>query len=390
MPVALAGLGDVAVALMLLLLAAALTLLIYVLVNSLGKAPVIGSWISGTLSGWLTDARNALLNASKSSWHGLIDLINWCNSLSTSILVHAYQFYDEASAAISRIVYVRLPQFLGSAYSSALSLYDTVRAEIASDYSQATSYAASLVAGAESWVQAQVSQLAAEASSLFTRAEQDALAWVGDAETAAANLVTESSTALRADIAGAEQYAASEVSALAASTQAAVNQLANDITGGLATAETLAYSQLEAAVRGITTDLETIGDSAVSLAWPDAVPDLQALRDTLGADFPWLNDLLGLLAGAGTAGLLGALIRSMATSQALTRLATDCIVPNCRNLSGLGKFLQALSGDASEAAMLAWLVEAITNPSGWASDTNALLGGPANDTITAVRGLLGV
>lgn len=390
MPVALAGLADVAYALMLLLLAAALTALIYVLVNSLGKAPVVGSWISHTLAGWLTDARNALLKSARSSWHGLVNLFNWGNHLLATILVHGYQFYDEASAAVSRIAFVRLPEIAGHAYSQALALYDTARADITSAYQQATHYAAGLVSAAEAWAQARINQLALEATSLFTRAEHDALTWVSQAESGAANLVTESSTALRADIASAEAIAAHEVSALQASVQAAVNQLAADITSGLQTAEALASSQVTALQRGIVTDLETIGDSAISIAWPDAVPDLQALRGILGADFPWLNDLLGLMAGAGTAGLLGALIRSMATSQALTKLATDCIVPNCRNLGGLGSDLQQLLGLLSDAALAAWIAELVHSPGAWAQDMQATAAPAGDSVITSARTLLGI
>jgi len=390
MPIALGDLGAAAAALFLLLIAAALWVLTQLLVNTLGKAPVIGSWISNTLAGWLNDARNAILSAAGSTWHGLIDLINWGNSLFTSILVHAVQFYDSASAAISRIVYVRLPELAGSAYSQALSLFDSARAEVTSAYDQAVSYAAGLVSSAESWVTAQLTQLALEASSLFTRAEQDAAALVSQAESDAASLITQASTALQAEITQAEQLAASEVSTLAASVQSAVNQLASDITSGVAGAEALAYSQLQAAVGGITTDLETIGDSAVSLAWPDAVPDLQALKGVLGSDFPWLNDLLGLLAGAGTAGLLGALIRSMATSQAVTKLATDCIVPNCRNLGGYGNDLANLLSGLEDAALLAWLVQMVTDPSGWASDL-ASEGAPISQgAVSAATSLLGV
>lgn len=389
MPVALAGLADVAYALMLLLLAAALTALIYLLVNSLGKAPVIGSWISGTLAGWLTDARNALLNAAKSAWHGLVNLLNWCNTLMLTMLVRASEFYTEASQAISRVVFVRLPELAGNVYSQALSLYDTAKAEIITAYNQAIGYATSVLHTAEQTAQVLTQEAISEGQALFARAEADTLALVGRAEADAANLVTQASTALQSDIASAEALAAHEVSALQASVQSAVNQLANDLTGGLASAEALAYSQVQALQQGIITDLETTGDAAVQLAWPDAVPDLQALRGVLGADFPWLNDLLGLMAGAGTAGLLGALIRSMATSQAVTRLATDCIVPNCRNLSGLGSLLQDLEGLLAGDLLFSLLAAAVADPQAAARDIEAALYQPAADTVSLISQLLG-
>lgn len=389
MPVALAGLADVAYALMLLLLAAALTALIYLLVHSLGKAPVIGSWISGTLAGWLTDARNALLRAASASWHGLVNLFNWGNHLLVTMLVHAYQFYTEASDAISRVAFVRLPEFASSVYGQALALFDTARAEVITAYNRAISYATSVLSVAEQTAQVLWQSAVSQAEALFARAEADTLTLVGRAEAGAANLVTEASTALQADIASAEALAAHEVSALQASAQSAVNQLANDLTGGLASAEALAYSQVQALQQGIVTDLEQTGDAAIRLAWPDAVPDLQALRGVLGADFPWLNDLLGLMAGAGTAGLLGALIRSMATSQAVTRLATDCIVPNCRNLSGLGSLLQDLEGLLAGDLLFSLLAAAVADPQAAARDIEAALYQPAADTVSLISQLLG-
>jgi hypothetical protein len=292
--------------------------------------------------------------------------------------------------SLARLYDVTLPSLENRAALWATSLFSQAYAAINSDFTQSLSYANGLFTRAEAVAQGWVNTALLYAADLFARAEADALALVSRAEADAANLVTQASTALQAQITSAEALAAREVSGLAASTQAAVNQLANDITSGLAGAEALAYSQVQALQRGIVTDLETIGDTAVGLAWPDAVPDINALRGVLGADFPWLNDLLGIMAGAGTAGLLGALIRSMATSQALTRLATDCIVPNCRNLSGLGNDLSQLLGIISEGALLAWLAEMVANPQGWARDTGTVLGPIGNDSISAARTLLGV
>jgi len=91
----------------------------------------------------------------------------------------------------------------------------------------------------------------------------------------------------------------------------------------------------------------------------------------LGADFPWLKDLEQVLAGAGAAGLAGALIRSLAGTQAITKLAEECIVPNCLNLSGFGSELHNLLGVAGDAALLAFLVTAVADPAGWAADMAA-------------------
>jgi hypothetical protein len=390
MPVALPDLGALAAALFLLLIAAALWVLIQLLVNSIGKAPVIGSWIVTNVGGWLNDARNAILAAQSASWHAFIQLLKWTIDLLVIWPAKLALALWNLAQGLERTVFVRLPLLAQQLYGETVQALDTAETYALSLGNRLALSVTAALGSLENWTQARVDALALEATHLFNVAEQDVTAALARAEADAANLVTQASTALQADIASAEALAAHEVSALQASVQAAVNQLAADMAHGLASAEALAYSQVQALQGAIVTDLETIGDSAIGLAWPDAVPDLQALRGVLGADFPWLNDLLGLLAGAGTAGLLGALIRSMATSQALTRLATDCIIPNCRNLSGLGNDLQNLLSVASDAALLAWLVQLVHNPDSWAQDMVTEATPLGNAAMAAGRLLFGV
>lgn len=389
MIVALPDLGAVAAALLLLLIAAALWVIIQLLVNTLGRAPLIGGWISGNLAGWLNDARNSILDASKATWHAAVDLFNWGNNVTVTAIARFIQFEGDASGAITRLLTVRLPDFLGMAGSYALSLYHSATGYALALEQQTVAWADARITAAEQAALGWFSQALGYAEQLFSRAEADAAALVTQAETDAANAITQASTALQADIYAAEQLAASDVGALSAWTQAAVGQLESDLTTGIQSAEALAFSQVTALGRGIVTDLEQAGDTAVGLAWPGAAGDIEALRQTLGQDFPWLNDLLGLLAGAGTAGLLGALIRSMATSHALTRLANDCIVPNCRNLSGLGSDLSNLAQLFSAGTIFAWLAEAVADPAAWAGDTNAVLAPVGAATVAAARGVFG-
>lgn len=390
MVAALPDLGALAAALLLLLIAAALWVLIRLLVGSLGKAPIIGSWISNTLAGWLNDARNAVLDAARASWHAAVELFSWVIEAVVKPVTIAWHFMDSSAAAISRLAFVRLPEMLGQATGYALGLYHSAVSYAQALQVQALVWVSGRLTALENAAQADVAQAVSYATQLAAREEARALALVSSAETTAANLVIESSTALRAEIRTAELVAASEVSALAASTQAAVSQLGADLTSGLASAEALAYSQVTALGRGIVTDLEQTGEAALRLAWPDAAPDIDALRQALGADFPDVQGLLDLLAGAGAAGLLHALVTSLAGTAAVTRLATDCIVPNCRNLGGLGHFLQSLFSDATDVALFAWLAEAVADPGRWAADTDALLGSIATDTASAARTLLGV
>ena len=172
-----------------------------------------------------------------------------------------------------------------------------------------------------------------------------------------------------------------DVSAAEARVTVRMDDLFNRAERDTAAAKAAAIVTAEAYAHNIYTDIDTWGKTAVHDAWPDSGQDIAALRKTLGGDFPWLNDLAGALGGLGAAGLLGALIRSMATSQAVVRLADECVVPNCRNLSQFGRDLQGLIGEAPQAAMLAWMTFLVADPSGWAKDT-ADIGGPVARGVT--------
>lgn len=387
---ALPDLGALAAALLLLLIAAALWVLIQLLVGSLGKAPLIGNWISGTLAGWLNDARNAVLSGARASWHAAMEMIDWANNLLVTTLVRLDTFMQEASAAASRLAFVRIPEMAGQAFSYALGLYHSAVSYAQQLEAQALVYADSRVAALENTVQGWVAQGLVYAARLGAQAEAYALALVQRAEADAASLVTAASTALQAEIRTAELIAQSEVATLESWAAAGLAQLGTDLTLGLASAEALAFSQVTALGRGIVTDLEQTGEAALHIAWPDAIPDIEALRQVLGADFPDIQALLDMLAGAGAAGLLHALVSSLAGTAAITKLAADCIVPNCRNLSGVGRFFQSLFADATDAALFAWLAEGVADPARWAADTQTMLGAIATDTASAARTLMGV
>lgn len=387
---ALPDLGAAAAALFLLLIAAALWVLIQLLVNTLGKAPLIGSWVSGTLAGWLNDARNAILRASAASWHAAVQLFNWMGDLLFKQLINAALFMDRASAAISRLAFIRLPELWAQASSYALGLYHSATSYAQALQAQVLVWADGQVVRLENAITSGVATVLVRAEQLVTAARAEAAALVQRAETDAANAITQASTALQAEIAGDVATLEGDIARLDTWTVAAVGQLERDLVSQVASAEALAFSQVQALQRGIVTDLETTGEAALQLAWPDAIPDIEALRQALGADFPDIRALLGLLSGAGAAGLLHALITSLAGTQAITKLATDCIVPNCRNLGGLGNFLNQLFADATDLALIAWLAEGVRNPHGWAGETDALLGSIATDTASAARTLLGV
>jgi hypothetical protein len=367
MPEALPDLGAVAAVAILLIIAAGLWVLQKLLGDFFGRIPIAGPWISRNIGGGLNDARNAVLHAAGATWGFAKQLFNWMSDLYTRTVGSLVNFAAEVGLTFGHLATVTLPGIESRVQGVVLGWIDAAVVRVDSAWNAA------------------VAQVRGDVTAVRLVAQ----AWYHDALSYARGLVSAAETGLTAQVRAAETAAAADVAQLAGQTQAAVSQLGRDITAGVASAESLAFAQVQALQRGIYTDLDTWGTQAVEQAWPSAIPDIQALRGVLGADFPWLNDLLGALGGLGVAGLAGALIRSMASAQAVTRLATDCVVPNCRNLSPLGQMLSLLAGTLGADLLFLLLAEMVADPAAAAADMEASLGGIVADGITLTQTLLG-
>lgn len=387
MPEILPELGALSALVALLIIAAGLWVLQGLIRNSLGRLPVVGGWINRNIDAALNDARNTVLRGAGATWGIARQLFRWMIAFAKNPMAQILFFAAEAYQFASKVRNVWLPSLEIRVLTDASNLFHSAESRALSLYRSAENYASVLTARALITALGWFTAAENRAVSLFDTATTAAARAFARAETDAANLVANASSALKADILAAENMAVADINALDRSVQSAVNTLSADISAGVAAAETLAAVNLHAAVGAIYTDLDTWGKTAIADAWPDAQRDIGALRNTLGGDFPWLNDLLGALGGLGAAGLLGSLIQSVAGAQAVTRLAADCVVPQCRNLGGLGSELANLLGTASTAAMLAWLIFAVTDPAGWAAETMAVAAPVATGTADAATRL---
>ena len=385
----LPDIGAVAAALVLLAIACGLALLAALLASTLGHAPVIGGWVSRDLAGWLRDGANAVLKASKATWHFAAGLFNWAQDILTKPLIYLLNMGISAYRWLSVLFTQTIPdaenrvallagQLAGRAETDAQHLFTAAAADTVRLVGAAERDAVTLARDADKYAAGLVATAERSLSAAITKAEQTAASGILSAE-----------HALSAGISAVTSGADADLASLSAQVNTVAGELARDIVAETQAAEATAAANLAAVQSGIYTDLATWGDQAVSHVWPDAAQDIGALRDELGADFPWLSDLLGALGGLGAAGMAGALIRSIAGTEAITRLATDCIVPNCRNLSGLGADLSQLLSDVSIAAMIAWLIFAVTDPAGWAAETYDVAGAPLTAVVSAVSHLIG-
>lgn len=390
MPAILAGvdLGALFVAFLLLILAAALWVIAKMVQGSLGHAPAIGPWISAHIVAWLYDARDAVMHAAAASWHAAASMFLWAERWITDTYDTLVFFAVRVLSTVDHIVTVQIPAEARQLESYAYQ--QVVKAE---------SYAHLLFTTVAQYAQREVNYLRVSVdqsvSSLeyrIIRAESYALQLarqaLSDAELYGNQLFADATAYVRSEIdttVARIDSAISGVESMVTQAEAQAVQIGQNVLGN-SRAYTDAVAQ--AIQSGIYTDLNQAADAAVAEVWPDAARDIAGLGRQLGADFPWLNDLLGGLAGAGTAGLAGALIRALAGTHAVTRLAEDCIVPNCRNLSGLGRDLAQLAGAGSELALFGWLAEAVADPAAWAKQTDSILKPVADTAVSGAKAVI--
>lgn len=389
MPEVLPDLGLVVVAGFLLLIGMALWLIEKFVANSFGRLPVIGGWIRSNVDNALNDARDWVFQQAGSAWDGAVRLFEWAGNYLWTIYQNVVLWARAAVTTISHTLTVTIPALENSLIARIIDQGAAAEAYARTLFGQASKDIAAAEAAAIRQAETWYHDATAYTDQAVTAAEKALAADITAAERTAAAGLSAAEQSLTAAVSGVASSATADLNALASGTNADIARLARDISQSVGAAESIAASNLSAVQAGIYTDLQSWGDQAVTNVWPDAADDIATLRKVIGSDFPWLNDLLGALGGLGAAGLAGALVRSMAGTEAITRLAADCIVPNCRNLSGLGNDLAQLLGDASLAAMLAWLIFAVTDPAGWAQETYDVAGAPLAAVASAASHLIG-
>lgn len=369
---ALPDIGLLLAGLLLAFLAFALWGLRDLLTGAFSHVPVIGGFIGRSLGSLLDSARRDVLSASHSSLSGATRLFRWVSGWMGHVLTGIGHTFTAIATTIDHLVRVQVPHLFDVARHETAVLFDGLRHDAARWVADARHQAAvefdglrhdtlAWIDDVRFYVDRQVAASRAYAASLFARAETDVASALADARAFAA-----------AETGALARAVAGDLNALATETGTLFRTAERDAAAGIAAAETAASVALVDAVKGIVTDLDTWGNEAVTRAWPDVQGDLDALGRLLGRDFPDIGKLIPALEGAGAAGLLGALIRSLAGSAVAVRALEDCVIPNCRNLSQLGKDLSELGSAVSAAAMVAWMAYIAADPVAAADETVAV------------------
>ncbi len=296
----------------------------------------------------------------------------------------------DAAIAVDWLINHGIPQGIARALHYALDLVQAARAYALHLYHLAESYAAGLVTAARAYalhlhdllratVLSWVTAARGYAFHLYRLAEGYALRIVTAARAYAATLVHNLHVLLAADIAKAEALARAGI----ADTVSLVKSTAATT---LDAAETFTVTEISKAITAV--DIPVVG--GITQVWDGLIDDVGALEGVLSTDFPDLTDLLGELDLTKALDLTGALAGSLVLSRVMTRYLRECGAPNCRNLGGLGHFLQDLLGAAGLAGLLTMLLDMIQDPEGAARRTADDLAGLVGDATGLASSLLGI
>lgn len=388
--VALGPLDILLIAAMVLLSAYATLELVKVLAHLLRNLPVVGGWVADhlvSLADSVTNWVTAKLWGSAVGMAGVFtDVWGWLSASADQLA----QLASVTAVTVERIVRVQIP-----------AAVDDVQAWAHDRIAAARDYASSLVDAAATDLRGRIAAARDFAAAITATLRTDAWSWFNQARAEAAAATAAAAGVAAAGIAAARAEAlslfhtaeAEAAHALAATEHdlaASIGAVDARATAGVHEAEDLARALSQAAVHdaGVITDL--VGVKALEPVWSDLTDAAGAIAGDLVPDLAGLEDLLKGLEGASLTGLAGVLsgLGVLSLTQALA--LEKCILPNCRNLSGLGQFLQALLGDVEDAALLAFIIMMATEPTRAAAVIDDVAGPIVSGTTTGLRDLIGV
>ena len=305
---------------------------------------------------WVQRNWTAIMRTSAAILHALtywtVSAIPW---LIDHVKAYALYLYNGAMAyATAAIAQVRAE--IGAVYTS---LYNFVGARIAAVVNLANYLAAQVRA----YAAALAAELRTEIGAVYTTLYNFVASRIA-AVVALANYLTAQATA----------YAA----ALAA-------ELRDDIAATRAALIAYCDAKVAQVVDAAIANEHVLFGSAIAAVWPRALDEVDAVIAAADKDFAdAIANLRGLrgISLANPFAVVGALVGVVT---GLLRFTRDCTIPNCRNLSQVGRDLQSLFGMVESDLLIGFIAEAAHDPAGVAASVHELLGPVLAEAADTVR-----
>lgn len=158
------------------------------------------------------------------------------------------------------------------------------------------------------------------------------------------------------------------------------------IAVGVQQAEDYANTAVTGAIGVLTTDVVT----PVAHEIAGLIDDVGKLAGVIGTDLPDIRALVDDIPLSVPLSIAGVTGLSLALSRVAIKYMERCGVPNCRNLSKIGRDFQDLFGAIEGAAFLGLIGYMVADPDGAAREAEQVLGGVAGDLVNTARNLIGV
>ena len=296
----------------------------------------------------------------------------------------------ETVTTVAWLVSTFIPRELSKLRHLVSNVTATLEHKIAAAISKADRWALHRIVNLEH----RVTHVLAEAEHYTDKAVHDAVnaAKLGasEVEKIAQAAATDAERAAKAAASAALAEASRALNAAIVGVQNTVNVLDGNLVAD--------YTKIENQIGALSTSLPAhalaaLGseiEAAATADWSTITTQVDGLERELGTSFPDVRAWAESIPTAAISDIAGLTAVSVAGVGLITRLAEQCIVPNCRNLSGLGSLLSGLEGALEAGALLALLIELAQNPSGFADDVQTILGPLASDNAGSFRSLLGV
>lgn len=341
-------------------------------------ASVMADIIQYLMGLWAMSARimNAVFVAPVTMFLGMM---NATASLATETAHGAFWIANTLVQHVWDELVARIESAVTAAERYAAREVATARHALAAAITAARSYAHGLVATLHHTLDVAIHDTRLYAAHLVTSAIHGAGGVLSTLERYADNVVHAARVDLTKSINAAEAAAAAGVAK-------AIGYTDTQVGKAIHTAETTAVT----AAGVLVTDLDHAAAAAVGAVWPGVIGAVDELSDVLGSDLADIGQAVRAIPRAVPTDLAAALAGVTALAIPAVRYMRDCGVPNCRNLSAVGRELQGLFGLVEGVAFLGVLGELVHDPAGAARMVQDDLGGIVDDTASAARQLLGV
>lgn len=297
------------------------------------------------------------------------------------ILSNIADALSETGVAIRVIKRTFVPHLIAVAVSQLRQWIATVENVLLADIVAARNYALGLVNAARAYALGLANHVYAVLRAALTAAIGMLLAKIATAVASLTHLIAAVQAHVLAVVASVEASLIARIVGLQAWTAAQIQHALAFTAQRFAQAE----ADIVAAERAAIAESIALVDAGVvhglSDVWGDVTSAAAAAEGVIAADFPDILAGLRSITRSVPADIAGVAALTGGLSIALTRYLEKCGVPNCRNLSGLGRDLQALLGMAEGLAFAELVAELVHNPAGAAADIRDTLGVLADDTI---------